>query len=169
MIFDKQESYLHDAAKTVFVEGICGKTYKEGNFYPSDIEIYAKKGEVEHISGVGSCDVAWNFTIEKEIMQLNKLGQPYRSFVPDIYIFDECTNDIRLIEIVHTNGISQNKFSEIKKWISYVKANTPHCGDIMVYQIPAIDILNIDKYSHAKDSHSWKFPFKFLEKYEVLK
>lgn len=166
--FEKKESYLHDSAKTVFVEGICGRRYKEGLFYPSDMFLYAKGLNVDSLPGVGSCDVSWNITLEKEMTTINELtGTPYRSFIPDIYIYDESTNDILLVEVVHTSPITNEKLDEINKWMIMTKKNTPHCGDIRVFEVSAVDILKIDKYSHDKDTHTWKLPMKFLAKYEL--
>lgn len=165
--FEKKESYLHDSAKIVFVEGICGRSYKEGLLYPSDISIYAKGLNVSSQPNVGSCDVSWNITLEKEIFIIDEsTGKSYRSFVPDIYIYDESINDILLVEVIHTSPITNEKLIEINKWILATK-KTPYCGDIRVFEVPAVDILKIDKYSHNKDSHAWKFPIKFLDKYEL--
>jgi hypothetical protein len=166
--FNKRESYLHDLAKIAFVEGICGRKFKQDGFYPSDIYLYNNNIEVSRNStdSYGSCDVAWNITLEKKLFNINETNKiEYLSFIPDIFIYCEDSHNIYLIEVVYTNPISEKKKLEINKWISLEKTKCKHQPNIELFEIPAMDILKVNKY--RDDTHSWKFPLKFLDKYKV--
>jgi len=152
--FKKRESFIHDSAKKVLVEDLCGRELDKNGYSPA-YKYKQKEGSV------GDCDVAYEFQLEKEFYLNGVL-----SFITDILIKRDDMGDYWFIEIHNTHKITEDKKNRIKEWCD-VNSVT-----YSLFEIPVNDIMKIDKFNHMsyikyKTHNVWKFIPNFLDDYLI--